>query len=294
MLTTTYILVQKGVIHSVTVTKKFCVCCFGEWRQGHLGGWLSGRPAARHQHGGEPVHEQGHPFIKSPCCPCGEEGIPVSSCRALLWASAPPHLLFTESGHLVSLHWVSACHRSSLRSTTVCSKALAHLGLSWFQARLVRGLPHDGPDMSRETFSFAPPAPIIEIPRVRKGNKRVGLVKVSGEHFFPAPVMFVAWIRPWWEYLHYGNHQTLQIGVFVFTVWWLVVKHLPAQCWMRHREQKVGAWISKSLITLSIPSHRSCSNVLAEPLLYSLTTAIDSGEPQKVLCVLLLSIRFVS
>lgn len=40
------------------------------------------------------------------------------------------------------------------------------------------------------------------------------------------------------------------------------------------------------------PSHRSCSNVSAEPLLYSLTTAAGNGQPQMALCVLFV-FRFV-
>lgn len=44
MLTMAYILVRKGVIHSVTVMKKFYVCCFWDQRQCHLGVWPPGRP----------------------------------------------------------------------------------------------------------------------------------------------------------------------------------------------------------------------------------------------------------
>ena len=51
MLTMTYNLVQKGVIHSVTVMggKKLSVCCSGEQRQCHPGGWAPGRLATGHQ-----------------------------------------------------------------------------------------------------------------------------------------------------------------------------------------------------------------------------------------------------
>lgn len=56
---------------------------------------------------GEPVHEQGHPFIQSPRPPCREVGIPMSSCMALLWASAPPHLLFISSVCIWFLHAIA-------------------------------------------------------------------------------------------------------------------------------------------------------------------------------------------
>lgn len=74
MLTMTYILAQKGVIHLVTVMKKFCVCCFGEQRQCHLGGWPLERPTAGHQCGEGPAHEQQQPFIEPPCPLCGKVG----------------------------------------------------------------------------------------------------------------------------------------------------------------------------------------------------------------------------
>ena len=49
-------------------------------------------------------------------------------------------------------------------------------------------------------------------------------------------------ISRWWfeigsgEYLHYRNWQTLQIGDFLFPRE-LGVKHLPAQHWVKRRQQ---------------------------------------------------------
>ena len=61
MLTMTYNLVQKGVIHSVTAMgeKKLSVCCSGEQRQCHPGGWAPGRLATGQQCEGSSAQEQG-------------------------------------------------------------------------------------------------------------------------------------------------------------------------------------------------------------------------------------------
>lgn len=112
-------------MHSVTVTKKFYVCCFGEKRQWHLGGW----PPRVSACWWVSPWAKGRPFWSLPVS-VQEGGHPHQQLHGMLSTSTPPHLLFTEPGQLMNLHLVSAHHCLSLKSSAVPSKAVFIQGLA--------------------------------------------------------------------------------------------------------------------------------------------------------------------
>lgn len=146
MLTMTYNLVQKGVIHSVTVMggKKLSVCCSGEQRQCHPGGWAPGRLATGHQCAGSSAQEQapgrlgteqGLCFLEPPGLLCRVVGLHTCTggCQHQL------HRIFCLQSPSIS----SICVSVSVKSSTVPSKAL----LIHCSADSRRSMPESSPTM---------------------------------------------------------------------------------------------------------------------------------------------------
>ena len=123
MLTMTYNLVQKGVIHSVTAMgeKKLSVCCSGEQRQCHPGGWAPGRLATGQQCEGSSAQEQGLCFLEPPGLLCI---VGLHSCTG--GCQHPLHCIFCLQSPSISSICVSvsAHHCLSMKSSAVPSKAL--------------------------------------------------------------------------------------------------------------------------------------------------------------------------
>lgn len=118
MLTTTYILAQKGVILSVTVMKSY-MCAALEIRGSAI--WEAGFQAGQLQDismvAGQSM-SKGSSLLSLPVL-WVKVGTPTSSCIALLLASDPSHLLFMEPRYLISLYSVSTCRCSFLSSSNL-------------------------------------------------------------------------------------------------------------------------------------------------------------------------------
>lgn len=171
MLTMTYNLVQKGVIHSVTAMggkKVICVLFWGAeaMSPGRVGSRQAGHRAAVWGR----LSPRARAVLSVASWSSVHSGPPQLHRR--LSASTPLHLLLTEPKHLVNLCF-SFCPSLPLCEVQ-CSpqQGSTHPLLSWLQLKLARKFPYNGPEVVREfiVFFFSLD-PTVEILSMRKENK---------------------------------------------------------------------------------------------------------------------------
>lgn len=146
------------------------VCCSGEQRQCHPGGWAPGRLATGQQCEGDSAQEQGLCFLEPPGLLCI---VGLHSCTG--GCQHPLHCIFCLQSPSISSICVSvsAHHCLSVKSSAVPSKALlihCSVDSSW-------SLPESSPTMDQRWsgnslfFFFFSLDPTVEIFSMRKENK---------------------------------------------------------------------------------------------------------------------------
>ena len=172
MLTMTCNLVQKGVIHSVTVMGKKGICVLLWGAEAEAPGRAGSRQAGHRASECSRVSPRVRAALSGASRPSVQSSGPPQLHRRLS-VSAPPHLLLTEPRHLVNVRF-SVCPSLPLCEVQ-CSpqQGSAHPLLRWLQVKLVRKFPHNEPEVVREfiylvTFSLDS---TVEILSMKKENK---------------------------------------------------------------------------------------------------------------------------